>query len=154
MTDRFYPNFTDTLEWNLVARESYTAPSETRDGNTYYLPIPLKSWMISDSYLLMIGVESAGTKSSWYTGGWASQRLLFLPSTTSTFLATVETRSKRLRKSALTLFEAEKFMSPWLLAIQFPRWFTNASVEIWRYDGTDLDVFQRIDQLEGLINAP
>lgn len=31
--------------------------------------------------------------------------------------------------------------------MQFPYWLNDVSVEIWRYDGQDIDLFQRADQI-------
>lgn len=153
MNDRLFPAFSDTLEWNLVARATYTAPIQTNNNRSYYLPIVPRSWVISDSHVLLIGVKTSEAKASWYTGGWASQRLLFVPSIVSEYTATAETSTKRLRLGSLTLFIAEKLMPTWLLYVTFPRWFVDASIEVWRYDGQDVDLFQRMAELEAKINA-
>lgn len=153
MSDRHFPDFTDTLEWNLVARQTYLAPSDTRDGKTYYSRIPPKAFVIENSHLLMIGVKTSQSRPTWFTGGWASQRLLFAPSSTSEFLAVIESRRRRLSLETMTLFEADRQMSTWLLTLQFPRWFIDARVEVWRYDGRDVDLFQRLEQLEAKIDG-
>ncbi|MBL1179449.1 hypothetical protein [Pantanalinema sp. GBBB05] len=153
MRDRYFPDFTDTLEWNLVVRQTFLAPSDTRDGKTYYSPMPSQSFVIENSHLLMIGIKTSRSRPTWFTGGWASQRLLFVPSSTSEFLAVIQARNRRIPLDTMTLFEADRQMPIWLLALRFPRWFLDARVEIWRYDGRDVDLFQRLDALEAKIDG-
>lgn len=153
MSDRHFPDFTDTLEWNLVARTTYDAATRVEEGITTFLPLPPRGWVIENSHVLLIGVKAKNPRSTWYTGGWASQRLLFVPSSTTEFTATVKAASKRLTLGSLTLFVAQTLMPTWLLYVEFPRWFIGVTIEIWRYDGRDVDVFQRLDELEAKIDG-
>jgi hypothetical protein len=146
---RQYPDFRENLEWNLVARQSYQAPQNVQVSDR----LPARQWLIQNSHLLIIGVSSTSARSTWRTGGWAAQILPFLPSSTSQYVAAVQSSRKWLRLGTLTLVEFPKHLPTYLLEISFPYWFDDVSVEIWRYDGRDLDTFERLDQLEASINT-
>ncbi|QYO62783.1 hypothetical protein [Leptolyngbya sp. 7M] len=143
--DRRFLDFTDTLEWNLVERTSYQAP---QTPTPYQNRLLARSWVIENSHVLLIGCRSDSARSYWVTAGWASQLLLFLPSTTSNFPAATQTRRTRLQLGLLTLCVFPKISPSWLLRVDFPYWLDDVSIEIWRYDGADLTVFERIDALE------
>ena len=130
------PDISEAGQWQLIARNSYTAVMHPETAS--HEPIPPKSWTIENSHLLCIGVGSENSLPSWYTGGWADQRLVFTPGTTD-FLPTCQTVSKRLKLGSLNLFDAPKLTATWLLSVKFPRWFLDASIEIWAYRGRDLD---------------
>lgn len=145
MSDRQFPDFADTIEWNLVARNSYTAPiTSTQASNR----LPNRSFLIENSYVVIIGLRSEGARSTWQTGGWASQLLPFLPSSTSDYVAAVQTSKKWLRLRTLNLIVFPKLMNTWILDLAFPYWLPDISIEVWRYDGRDIDQFQRFNEIE------
>jgi hypothetical protein len=148
--NRQFPDFRDTLEWNLVERATYQAPVTATPINDR---LPARQWFIQDSHVLIIGVSSVSARSTWRTGGWAAQILPFSPSTTSQFTAAVQSDKRWLRLNAPTLVVFPKMLPAYLLELSFPYWFDDVSVEIWRYDGRDLDTFERLDQLEANINT-
>src|SRR5579885_1656764 len=150
MDVRQFPDFANTQEWNLVGRSSYQAQALTSNS---YAPITAQNWLIQNSNVLIIGVSSVSSGATWRTGGWARQILSFLPSTASNFVAAVHTERRWLRLGTLTLCVFPKLMDSWILEISFPFWFQDATVEVWRYDGRDIDVFQRLDALEADINS-
>lgn len=135
---RFIPDIGSNLEWDLVARATYAA---VENGDGTYKPIPAKQFLIQGSYVLMIGIKTELAPANWYTGGWASQRLLTSPSSQSEFTADVQTCSFRLKRGQLNLCLFPKHQPTWLLGLRFPHWLKNITVEVWRYDGRDLDVF-------------
>ncbi|MBF2025614.1 MAG: hypothetical protein IGS48_02445 [Oscillatoriales cyanobacterium C42_A2020_001] len=122
----------------MVDRQTYTA---VENGDGTYTPIPPKTWIIENSHVLQIGVKSSMAMPSWYTGAWVAQRLLMLPSTTSEFIANVQTCNYRLRLGVLNLVTFPKHQSTWMLYVKIPKWIKQALVEIWRYDGRDETVF-------------
>jgi hypothetical protein len=146
---RQFPDFRENLEWNLVARQSYQAPQNVQVSDR----LPARQFLIENSHLLIIGTSSTSARSTWRTGGWAAQILPFLPSSTSVYVAAVQGQGKWLRLGTLTLVEFPKIMPTYLLEISFPYWLDNVSIEVWRYDGRDLDTFERLDQLEASINS-
>ena len=146
---RQYPDFRDTIEWNLVARQSYQAPQNVQVSDR----LPARQFLIENSHLLIIGTSSTSARSTWRTGGRAAQILPFLPSSTSQYVAAVQSQRKWLRLGTLTLVEFPKIMPTYVLEVSFPYWLDNVAVEIWRYDGRDLDAIERLDQLEANINA-
>jgi hypothetical protein len=148
MNDRQFPDFGNTLEWNLVAREGYQAPSGPTPLQSR---LPAKTFLIENSSVVLVGVNSASARSYWTTGGWAHQNLLFLPSSTSTFIALTQTAKQRLQLRRLNLVVFPKIMDTWILEITFPYWLDTIYLEVWRYDGADIDAFQRFNDLEQLI---
>lgn len=146
---RQFPDFSNTMEWNLVARESHQAVDDAQVANR----LPTRTYFIENSSVLIIGVDSESARSTWKTGGWAMQRLPFLPSTTSNFLPVVQTTRRWLRLRALVLCVFPKLVDDWILEVNFPYWFDDVSIEIWRYDGRDLEVFESLDRIEQKIDA-
>lgn len=145
MKERYLADFSEAIEWNLVARQTYTAPATP---TPYLNRLPNRTFLIENSSALIIGLNSQSARSNWFTGGWASQLLLFLPSSTTEFTATVEASSKLLRLRRLNFVMFPRIMPTWLLELRFPYWLNDVYVEVWRYDGTDLSIFDRLDQLE------
>lgn len=47
-----------------------------------------------------------------------------------------------------------KLLSPWILELKFPYWLDQIYMEVWRYDGRDIDELQRLDELQALIQQP
>ena len=138
-------DFSNTLEWNLVARESHQAVDEVNR-------LPARTYFIENSNVLIIGTDSESARSTWKTGGWATQRLPFLPSTTSNFLPAVQTSRRWLRLRTLVLCVFPKLLDSWILEVNFPYWFEDVSIEIWRYDGRDIEVFESLDRIEQKID--
>lgn len=150
MTERLFPDFADAIEWNLVRRETLTAP-ETPTPVSQRLPS--RTYLIQNSHVLIIGLNSTTAKSGWFTGGWASMTLLFLPSSTSDFPAAVDHQKKWLRLRSLNLVIFPKIMNTWVLSLEFPYWLQDLYIEVWRYDGQDISTFERMDLLETAITG-
>lgn len=146
---RQFPDFRDTLEWNLVARASYQAVQNV----TLDVRLPSRTFLIENSHVLIIGVSSQSARSTWKTGGWAAQILPFSPSTTSQFVAAVQSSRRWLRLNSPSLVIFPKVLPTYFLELSFPYWFNDVSIEIWRYDGRDYDTFERLDQLESNLNS-
>ena len=150
MDGRSFPDFTNTLEWNLLSRATYQAQQLT--DNTYR-PLAPRSFFVENSNVLILGVSSEGATATWKTGGWARQVLPFLPSSTSNFTAAVHVERRWLRLGTLTLAVFPKLLDAWILQVDFPYWLNNASLEIWRYDGQDVSAFDRFDRVDSEIAA-
>lgn len=142
--DRQFPDFFDSLEWNLVARVGLQA--QQIDAKSYQ-PIPRQTYVIQNSSVLIIGVKSATAQPNWVTGGWASQVIPFSPSSTSSFIAATRTEQKRLKLDSLNLTVFPKLSDVWFLEVATPHWFMSTFLEIWRYDGQDLDQFVKFEQV-------
>jgi hypothetical protein len=145
---RQFPDFRDTLEWNLVSRGSYQAVQNVNVNDR----LPSRTFLIENSHVLIIGVSSQSARSTWRTGGWAAQVLPFLPSTASQYVAAVQSSRRWLRLRTLTLVVFPKVLPTYFLELSFPYYFNDVSVEIWRYDGRDFDTFERLNQLESNLN--
>lgn len=144
MNERQLPDFLNAVEWNLLARATYTAPETP---TPYLNRLPLRSYLVNNSHALIVGLDSASARSYWDTGAWAYQLIPFLPSSTSNFPAAVQAGSHRLRLRRLNFIMFPRLSPQWILEMQFPYWLNDVSVEIWRYDGQDIDLFQRADQI-------
>ena len=146
---RQLPQLTDRLEWNLVARQEFIGREVIvgrRRRVTY--DIPDQRYVI-DGHVILVGLSNPFAQSNWYLGAWGTQALLFNPSSTSQFFsAGVQAQVKRLRVNALTLWVTPKLDRPWRLELRFPYWHSQMLVEIWRYDGLDFDLFERLRDLE------
>lgn len=156
--ERQLPDFLDSIEWNLVGRIGLQA--EQLDARSYR-PIPAQSYFIQNSDVLIIGIKSATAQPTWNTGGWASQIIPFVPSSTTSFTAAVQNQQKRLRLNLLNLVIFPKITDSWILEIATPHWFLSTFIEVWRYDGRDVSQFDRFDQvstdlirIEQKIDAP
>lgn len=136
MDGRRLPDISNSLEWDLIDRASYDA---VENGDGTYTPIPPKTWIIDGSHTVMIGVKSTMSLAHWYTGGWAAQRLLMIPSSLTEFTANVQTENIRLRLGVLNLCTFPKHQTTWMLYLKIPRWIKQATVEVWRYDGAEVD---------------
>jgi hypothetical protein len=146
---RQFPDFLNSIEWNLVARANYQANESAPIANR----LPPRNFLIENSNVLIIGIDSNSARSYWRTGGWAVQIIPFLPSSTSTYVAAVHSYRKWLRLRVLTLAVFPKISDTWALEISFPFYFNDASVEIWRYDGRDLDEFSPLASIEAKIDS-
>lgn len=145
MSCRILPDFQNAIEWNLVARASYVP------ANTPLLVqdrLPRRSYLIENSHALIIAISTSQPRPNWFTGGWASMILPFLPSSTTAYPAAVGHEKQWISLGQMNLTIWPRFMPTWILNLDFPYWLPDASVEIWRYDGTDLDVFDRLNSLE------
>lgn len=144
MNERQLPDFLSAIEWNLIARATYQAPETP---TPYLNRLPRRSFLVENSHALIIGLDSTTARSNWDTGGWAYQLIPFLPSSTSSFPAAVAAGSNRVRLRRLNFMMFPRLSPTWILEMQFPYWLNDISVEIWRYDGRDIDLFERSDQI-------
>lgn len=143
---RDLPQLLESIEWNLVARASYQVQPGTVQER-----LPDRTWLIQNSSVVIVGIKETSPmrRSSWVTGGWASQVLPFLPSSTSQFVAVTENARKWLKLGILNLLIFPKVSDQWVLSVSFPRWFESVDVEVWRYDGedfTEIDHFAKINR--------
>jgi hypothetical protein len=60
----------------------------------------------------------------------------------------VQASKRWVRLRTLNLLIFPKFTTTWILDIAFPYWLPDVSIEVWRYDGRDIDQFQRFNELE------
>lgn len=135
---RRFPDFTNSLEWNEVARQAYVAQIVEPRG---YIPIPAAVWTINNSHCLLIGTRSDSAERRWFLGARAQQILPFTPSSVSEYTNLTHLSEFKCGLGRLTLCTFPKFASTWLLRLEFPWWLQDVSVEIWRYDGRDVDLF-------------
>ncbi len=141
----------DRLNWDIVLRRTYEAQSDRSDAPRTYIPIPPIAVSV-DSYTLAIGASSNKAKPSWYLAARVAPRLLFSPSSTSDFLAAVQSEEpKRIGLNRLNLIRFTDFgIKPYLLEINIPKWHTQMYLEIWKYSGTDVSSADLASQLQDI----
>ncbi|PSB27471.1 hypothetical protein [Chlorogloea sp. CCALA 695] len=129
-------DFGNNLNWDLALRTTLSAspaPNETRG----YFPIPPKTILL-DRYILAIGASSVKAKPNWRLAGFVSPRLLFSPSSTSEYIAAVQSeKGQAILLNQLTLVRFTDFgVTPYVMEISIPSWLQQLSLEIWKYQGT------------------
>lgn len=135
---RSLPSLGDSQEWNLVGRGEFIA-QPAPDGLSL-LPIPSRDFLIDGgSHVVAIGVDATKKLPTWYTGGFASQNLLFSVGSTTEFPSVAIASNQRVQLGRMNVLIFEKLLAPWLLRLEFPRWFRDVSWEVWRYDGPDTE---------------
>jgi len=80
-------------------------------------------------------VDNSEALPTWYSAGWISQKinLPFGPNTRGS------TSNKRLRLREKQLLIFSKLTPTYKISIYFPKWFTQASVTVWEYTGSQID---------------
>jgi hypothetical protein len=152
--DRQFPDLLNQSKWVLLSKGSYQKPQ-----NLDRIPAP--TFLVVDSHVLVIGVATANSLPTWFTGGWATQFLSFVPGVGSDFPVAIVASRQRLRLGSLNLLIFPDLSSQWTLEVTFPEWFVTASLEIWRYDGADtssLDQLalaaEQLDRIESRLDNP
>lgn len=124
------------LNWNLSFRQTFTGKRGDALGE-YLKPTPIPPISISiKSPLLLVGIGSESAKPSWYKGAYATLLLPISPSSTSQFLARVDTYRDRMicRLGYLTLLDFTYWSTPsYQLQLHFPRYIEDVFVEVWEY---------------------
>lgn len=146
-------DFSNSLNWDLVQRNNYFAQSITSDGSQFS-PIPSITVLV-DSYILLIGCSNPQAKPSWYLAGYASNRLLFSPSSTSEFTAAVQSYPRvKLGLNRLTLVRFTNFnLLPCLLEINIMKWHKQMFLEVWKYSGSTDEIEATLARIEDKIDT-
>lgn len=127
----------DSLNWDLVRRQTYTAISGPESS---FIPIPPIA-LVCDSYLMMFGFNNDEAKPSWRFAAQVRMQLLTLPSSTSEFQASVQAFSQGCGLRELTLVRFPNLgMLPFLVEIRIAKWHRKMYVEAWKYSGDEVDV--------------
>lgn len=113
------------------------------------------------SPILMVGIDSQSARKArargrkWITGGWASQWLPIIPSSTTDFAPAVQAQVIRCNLFQLNLIRFPDLgLSSYILNLAFPWWLEDASIEVWQYgenqDGsyTSVDINSSIARIE------
>ena len=144
--------FGNNLNWNLVARDTYFAT--IIPPGTSFIPIPAKQFVVN-SRVVLIGCRNTQAKVSWYSAGYASQRLFFSPSSTSAYIAFVQSQKQyRLGLERLNLLIFDDFdLIPYSLEIKISRWHINMELEVWEYVGNINDLGSQLDRIEEKVDV-
>lgn len=131
--------FDKSLNWDLVCRVDLNAKQV---ADNVFAPIQPFTYAV-DQRILMVGCRSNLAKPTWWLGCRVSKRLLILPSSTSQFVASVQTERFNCQLGILTLIKFESDGPyPYLLSIDVPRWFKHIYIEVWKYSGDDPEIIQ------------
>ncbi|PIG94590.1 hypothetical protein [Gloeocapsopsis sp. IPPAS B-1203] len=145
----FSSDLQDRLNWDIVLRKTYEAKSDRAEAPRTYDPIPPITTTV-DSYTLAIGASSSTAKQTWYLAARVAPQLLLTPSTTSNFVALVQSEDpKRIALNRLNLIRFTDFgIKPYVVEIRIPKWFTQMYIEVWKYSGTDVSNTDLASQLQ------
>lgn len=125
----------DSLNWNLTRKQTLLA-RKFPDGSTYIPPISI----VANSHLMMFGFKNVKGKSTWKLAAYLNQNLLVSPSSTSQFLASVESSRFKCSLNTLNLIKFPNFGSlPFTVEMRFPVWHTQMYFEAWYYSGEETD---------------
>lgn len=130
---------------NWVPRDS--------QGFTATVDTPLPEYMSVvefTSNVIGLLVDNAAAKETWNFAGWLERRinLPFGPSSTT---SVIDYRKLWLRQKMLLRFPA--IVPAYKIGIRFPRWFTQASVTVWEYQGSQGDTIEnQLNQVEGKVD--
>ena len=87
-----------------------------------------------NSNIIGVLVDNAEAKETWHFAGWLSQKI-FLPFGPNSSGSAVSDRKLWLKQKQLIRFP--EIALTYRIDIRFPRWFTQASITIWEYQGPD-----------------
>lgn len=150
MTDSRFPQILEGIEWNIVQRGNLVASTGTDD---LFLPIPPQQIEISNSRLLAVGVSTIQARSTWKFGGRASQSYEFQFGYTSEFKRLpVLIETKPLRLYCMNLLVFERKLPSYVLVLDFPAWFRDVQYEVWRYDGIESDIYEKVQAISAQLN--
>jgi hypothetical protein len=102
------------------------------------------------SAIIVVLVDNSEALSTWYTAGWISQmiNLPFGPNAT----ASASNKRLRLREKQLLIFD--KLTPTYRISVRFPKWFTQASITVWEYQGPQNEtIFAQLNQVETKIDT-
>jgi hypothetical protein len=116
-----------------------------------YLPIPPKLIGVSRK-ILLVGCRNNTAKETWYTAGWVSPRLNFIPSNSTDFSGLIQGSGRhRLSLNKLNLVRFYNYdLSPYAIELSIARWHTEVYVEIYQYTGAMEDLDTQLDRIEQL----
>lgn len=84
------------------------------------------------SPIIGILIDNSEARDTWNLAGWLERRIN-LPFGPSSATAAIDYRKLWLRQKSLLRFPAG--VQSYKIAVRFPRWFTQASITIWEYQG-------------------
>lgn len=122
-----------------IIRDSQTFATANAPLTEYLSVVTFSSNIIG----IVVTVDNA--PETWDFAGWLSQ-IINLPFGSNFTGSGVNDRRLWLRRKQLLIFP--QLASTYKIAIQFPKWFTQASITIWEYLGPQIDtVEQKLDTL-------
>lgn len=141
-TDRIFPEFYTQNKWTQILNRTFTAKDL---GEGRYEPIPRYAFGTAGGRVLLVGCRNPEGKSSWNLGLWLSPTVFFTPNDNSNFVANVITSKEPCTMGTFNLVKVPKYFSDnqsvYGLVLTFPFWHRRMDVEIYRYDGADVSLF-------------
>lgn len=119
-----------------------------RVGRDWRCPDQLMSM---SSYVCAIGISNPQAPPHWRFAGWASMNLPIAPPGSS-YPVLSQISARRCLLDQLTLLVFPKTASPWTLKLQFPAWHLLINLEVWQYNGSDIDELTRLDEIEAILS--
>ena len=139
--------------WDLVLKNTYYANVSQSDPKIF---VPIPSIGVSvNSQILLIGARNTQAKSNWFLAGYASPRLLFVPSFNSEFLSIVQSSPGiKIGLNRLTLLTFPDYnLLPYILEISISKWHKEMFLEIWQYTGSVEDIKSSLNRIEQKVDT-
>lgn len=129
----------NSANWQPREAQSFVTAPET----------PIPNWLSTQNFnsnIIGVLVDNSAAKPTWHFAGWLSQHI-FLPFGPGSDDSATNDRRLWLRRKQLLIFPA---IAPvYRISVRFPRWFTQASITIWEYQGPQGDSIEtQLNQIE------
>lgn len=89
-----------------------------------------------NSNVIGVLVDNAKALDTWHFAGWFSQ-IIDLPFGPNSTGSAVSDRRLWLRRKQLLIFP--RLTPTYKISVRFPKWFTQASITVWEYQGVQTD---------------
>lgn len=121
-------------------RDSHLLTATEATPQLEYLSVELTSNIIG------VLVDNSEARDTWRFAGWLERRIN-LPFGPNSTVAAVDYRKLWLQQKQLVRFPA--IVPTYKIAVRFPRWFTQASITVWEYQGPQGDSIEnQLNQVE------
>ncbi|MCU0525162.1 MAG: hypothetical protein MUF72_10085 [Elainella sp. Prado103] len=133
MTRRL-PDLNLPSEWQLIS----TATLIGQPSGLRYWQIEQQNFTVN-SHVALVGVSSEYALSRWFVGAYASM-LVPSPVSGSSTLVSIDAWRKVCSLGRYTLIDFPKIINPPItLNLRFPKWQREVFIEVWQYNGNDID---------------
>lgn len=121
-------------------------------ATTEGVPLPDYLSMVEfTSRIIGVLIDNTEARDTWNFAGWL-QRRINLPFGPSSTAAAIDYRKLWLRQKMLLRFPA--IVQNYQIGVRFPRWFTQASITIWEYQGPQSEEIEiQLNQVEAKLDT-
>lgn len=138
----------DSLNWNIGVRMTYRG---VKQDDRRYLFKKIRHTVPATTRIL-VAVGTSNSKPTWKYGGQCRILLPHSPSSTTKFVGGMVVADKNLSIARLELFDLS-YLDPAIYAIEIvpPTWFADVYLESWWYDGEEVGIPKKINDIHQLL---